>query len=334
MNKQAAERTQPVGRIDPASPEAPSRIISRAGCEFLVAISSEGIRTFGSLPRAIFFTAIVAANVQHITRSAVRTWRYAGLDQLAPDSERRPVSILGLSQSLRKPFETTRENVSVLIGEGLVVKAEGGVIVPSEVLLSEKIAALHDRHWETFCNMIAQLRLLGFDFSVVLGEAAASSTVVIEDGFTPLMPPQLPLHLVSRVVSEFYLSGAVEANAQHGDDWVIGQVSTGFIPLNSADWRLKPEEAWRYARAESGMPDHLQRPVSVAGVARLTGLGEKLVRRKANELVAAGRLTRNGSGFLVSPDYMTGPEIRAGAAAIVSAFYRMVYDLTALGVRL
>ena len=292
-----------------------------------------GIQAFGSLPRAIFFTAIVAANVQHITRSAVRTWRYAGPDQIPPDSERRPVSILGLAQSLQKPFETTRQNVNALIAEGLVVKVEGGVIVPSRVILSQAIAALDDRRWDIFCEMIATLKALDFDFSVVLGEAAASSALVVEDDFSPSPHDQSPRRLVNRILSEFYLSIAVEGNAPHGDDWVTGQVSIGFILLNSAAWRLKPQHAWLYARADSPMPVSLQVPASVAEVARLSGLNEKLVRRKAYQLVEAGRLTRTGSGFLVNTDYMNGPQIKAGAAAIVSAFYRMSYELNALGVR-
>ncbi|WP_298163340.1 hypothetical protein [Brevundimonas sp.] len=334
MIDRGVERSWPAGRIDPDSPEAPSRVISRAGCEFLLAISAEGIRTFGSLPRAIFFKAIVTANVQHITRSAVRTWRYARLDQIAPESERRPVSILGLAQSLHRPFETTRENVNALIGEGLVVKKEGGVIVPTEVLLSDLVVAMDDRLWRSFCEMIASLKSLNFDFSVVLGEAVESSAVVIQDHFMPSLSTRSPRRLVSRVISEFYLGSAVEANAQHGDDWVMGQVSTGFIMANSAAWRLDPEQAWLFSKAKSPMPDSLQAPASIAQVARLTGLGEKLVRRKAHDLVDAGRLTRLRGGFLVSIDYMNGPEIRAGAAAIVSAFYRMIRDLKALGVRL
>ena len=334
LNEQPAEGTRPGGRIDPASPEAPSRVISRAGCEFLLELSAHGTRAFGSLPRAIFFTAIVAANVQHITQSAVRTWRYAGLDQVPPDSERRPVSILGLSQSLGKPFETTRENVNALIGEGLVVRADGGVIVPSDVFLLEKVMALEDRIWTTFGEMVARLKGLGFDFRTVLGAAAASSAIKFEDDALLPTPVQSPRRLVSRIISQFYLTSAVEANAPHGDDWVKGQVSIGFILLNSAAWRLRPEQAWLYSTSESPMPEGLQVPASIAEVARLTGLGEKLVRRKAYELVDAGRLSRSGSGFLVDAAYMNGTETRAGAAAIVSAFYRMIYDLTALGVRL
>ena len=115
---------------------------------------------------------------------------------------------------------------------------------------------------------------------------------------------------------------------------MTGQVSIGFIVLNSAAWSLNPEKAWRYSRADSTTPDHLRRPATIADVVRLTGLGKELVRRKTHELVDAGRLERTADGFLVSPDYMNGPEIRAGAAAIVGAFYRMIYDLTALGVQL
>lgn len=309
-------------------------MISRAGCEFSLAVSEAGIQAFGNLPRAIYFTAIVAANVQHVTRSAVHSWRYAGLDQILPDSERRPVSILGLAQSLKKPFETTRENVNALIRDGLVTKVDGGVIVPSAVIRSEAIMALEDRRWDIFCDMIAKLRALNFDFSVVLGEAADLSPLVVEDDFTPPTTSQLPRYLVSREIAEFYLSIAVDADAAHGDDWVTGQVSIGFILLNSAAWRLNPEHAWLYSKADSLMPESLQVTTTIAEVARLTGLGEKLVRRKAQYLLDGGRLMRAKGGFLVNIDYMNGPQIKAGAAAIVSAFYRLLYELTALGVRL
>jgi hypothetical protein len=185
LNETLTQPIRPGGRIDPTAPDAPSRVIARAGCDFLLTISSCGVRTFGSIPRTIFIVAIVVANVQHITRSAVRTWRYAGLDQLPPDSERRPVSILGLSQSLQKPFETTRAHVNALVDEGLCIKTAGGVIVPSEVLLSEKVAALEAVLWEAFWEMIANLKSIDFDFSVVLGDASASSALVVEDHFEP-----------------------------------------------------------------------------------------------------------------------------------------------------
>ena len=97
------------GRIDPTSPDLASRVIIRAACDFLLVASAEGVRNYGTLKRAMLMTAIMVANVQHITRSAVRNWRYASLDQIPPDSERRPVSILSLAQSVDTPFETARE---------------------------------------------------------------------------------------------------------------------------------------------------------------------------------------------------------------------------------
>ena len=333
LNEMLIQPLRQGGRIDPTSPAAPTRIIIRAACDFLLAISVEGARTFGSIPRAVILTAIAVANVQHIMRSAVRTWRYAGLDQIPPDSERRPVSILGLSQSLQKPFETTRAHVNALIDDGLCIKTAGGVIVPSEVLLTPKVAALDAAVWETFWKMISDLRSLDYDFSTVVGEAAKSSTLVVEEDFHLPSPTQPPRRLVSRVISELYLSATVEANAPHGDDWVTGQVYIGFVTLNSAGWSLKAEHAWRYSRVDTPPPDHIRTPASIADVARHTGLGKELVRRKAHELVDAGRLDRTPGGFLVSMDYIQGPQNRAGGAALVAAFYRMIYDLNALGVQ-
>ena len=310
------------------------RIIVRAACYFLLAGHREGIRSYGSLRRAMCMTAIIVANVQHITRSSVRTWRYAGLDQIPPDSNRRPVSILSLSQSLRKPFETTRAHVNTLVRAGLCIKTPTGVIVPTEVLLSDKIAAFEAVLWDAFWDMIAKLRGLGFDFRAVLGDAAASSALVMDGHFNETDPNHPPRRLVSRVMSEFYLNASVEATAPHSDDIVISSVSTAYMLLNIAEWSLKAEEAWRYSRVDTPPPDHVRNPASIADAARLTGLDRELVRRKTHELVAAGRIERTAAGYLASMDYMQGPESRAGADAIVTAFYRMIYDLTALGIRL
>ena len=279
-------------------------------------------------------TAIVVANVQHITRSAVRTWRYAGLDEIPPDSERRPVSILSLSQSLRKPFETTRAHVNALVRDGLCIKTATGVIVPSEVLLTEKVAASDVVLWNAFWEMIANLKSLGFKFDAVLGNGSGDSTLVVEDQFAASNSTQPPRRLVSRVMADFYLNAIVEATAPHREVWVISTVSSAVMSLNSLAWTLKADEAWRYARADTPPPDHLRTPATIAEVCKVTGLGKELVRRKLIELIDAGRVDRAAGGFLINMDYMQGPETRAGGAAIVTAFYRMIYDLTALGVEL
>ena len=168
----------------------------------------------------------------------------------------------------------------------------------------------------------------------MIGDAAKSSTLVVEEDFHIPSVTQPPRRLVSRVISEFYLNATIEANAQQGDDWVRGPVYVGFVILNSAGWSLKAEHAWRYSRVDTPPPDHIRTPASIADVARLTGLSKELVRRKAHELIDSGRLDRTPDGYLVSMDYIQGPQNRAGGAALVTAFYRMIYDLTALGVQL
>ena len=188
-------------------------------------------------------TAIVVANVQHITRSAVRTWRYAGLDEIPPDSERRPVSILSLSQSLRKPFETTRAHVNALVRDGLCIKTATGVIVPSEVLLTEKVAASDVVLWNAFWEMIANLKSLGFKFDAVLGNGSGDSTLVVEDQFAASNSTQPPRRLVSRVMAEFYLNAIVVATAPHREDWVFSRhvpEQFGLDPQGGRGLALRP----------------------------------------------------------------------------------------------
>ena len=334
MNKALIHPPGLSARVDPTSAEVPTRIICRAACDFMLAGQADCVRSHGSLRRGFFMMAIGVANVQHITRAAVRTWRSTGPDQIPPDSERRPVSILSLSQSLRKPFETTRAHVNALVRDGLCVKSPAGVIVPAEVLRSEKIARSESVLWEAFWAMIASLRSLEFDFRAVVGDAAAPAPPIIEDPFRTSDQLPIPRPIVSRLICEFYLNAIVEATAAHKEDWVISTVSTAVMSHNSAAWALQAEESWRDSRADTPPPDSLRTPATITDVVRLTGMGKELVRRKLQELGDAGRVVRTPSGFLIDMDYMQGPESRAGGAAIVTAFYRMVYDLTALGVQL
>ena len=127
-------------RVSPTAPLAPSRIIVRASTDFVVRGVAASVRCFGTVRRATIFCAIVAANVQHITRSAEQTWRYARRGELVPDHERRPVNMNSLAASLALPWETTRRHVHGLVDEGLCLKVDGGVIVPADALKSERIA--------------------------------------------------------------------------------------------------------------------------------------------------------------------------------------------------
>ena len=232
------------------------------------------------------------------------------------------------------PSRQPARTLTCLVRDGLCIKTPTGVIVPTEVLMSEKVTLSDAAQWTAFWKMINELKSLDFDFAAVLGSGSALSALVLEEHFQAAASTQPPRRLVSRVMSEFYLNAIVEATAPHREDWVISTVSSAVMSRNSATWSLKADEAWRYARADTPPPDHLRTPATIADVAKLTGLGKEMVRRKLLELISAGRVIRAPDGFLINMDYMQGPESRAGGAAIVTAFYRMIYDLTALGVAL
>lgn len=304
-----------VGRIDPSSPEVPTRVIVRIACDFLLGIEADGIRRLGSIQRDIILTAIIVANVQHITRSAIRSWRYARLDQVPPDSERRPVSIRGLSQSLNIPFETTRAHINALISDGLCIRADHGVVVRSDVLLSGRSNESGDFLWDSFWEMIEKLRSIDFDFNVVIG--AEYSNLMIEETFSPSDVTTLPRRIISRVISDFYVTAIVEAIAPHGDDMNTGAIFASFMILNSKSLSLDAEMAWQYSTADTTPPDHIRAPATITDVAKRLGLNHELVRRKTHDLLAAGRLERRGRGFLVSMTHMQGENSRAGGAAIV-----------------
>jgi len=85
----------------------------------------------------------------HLEAVHITTWRQQGA---AADSDRRPVSMMAISNSRRLPYETVRRHSSRLVERGLWVRADrNGLIVP--------VAALRDMTAEA--GPVVQL-ILGF----------------------------------------------------------------------------------------------------------------------------------------------------------------------------
>ncbi len=310
------------------------RLISRTTCDFFITLAADGVRNHGNLRRAVLLRAIMIANVEHITRAAVRSWRHAGQDQNPADTEPRPVSILSLSQSMQTPFETTRQHVIALEREGFCCKTPAGVVVPPEVLKSERMIESEAVRWEAFWGMISAFRALDFDFSMILGDAVSRDQRTDMENFCESPSLMMRRSTIASVISEFQVNCAVYANAPQDHDWMDGHVYTAIIALNNAVWSLDKGKAWRYSRADTPPPENLRKPASIADAARLTGHGKELVRRKIHDLEKAGRIERRNSGFVATINHLLGPENTTATLVIVKAFYRMIYDLTALGVRL
>lgn len=103
----------------------------------------------GELLPALISLAIVQANVAHLEQDPA----FREVDQLPPDSARRPVSILALANGLGLPYETTRRHVEKMIASGRCARVKGGVIVPTAALDT-------DRHREMVVTNLANLRRL------------------------------------------------------------------------------------------------------------------------------------------------------------------------------
>jgi hypothetical protein len=320
-------------RIEPTSPSAPSRVIVRASADFMVQGFAEGIRTYGNMRRVIIMTAILVANVQHITRSATRNWRYARLDDIPPDEERRPVSIKGLAESLGSPFETTRAHVNALIESGICAKVDGGVVVPSHVLASEKVAASNVVLWESFWAMIAGLKAIDFDFAAVTGRRDLDSALVVEPGFTPVAAIEAPRRLVARVTAEFYLNAILGGSIALDGDWTATALFGAIMSMNTETMARDAATAWAYSRADTPPPDSVRRPATIREAADRLGLDKESARRYVHAMVRNGQLTRGDKGYYASMAHMQSPRGRRAATEMTKAFYRMIYDLSALGLR-
>ncbi|MGQ0582306.1 MAG: hypothetical protein ACT4O6_10250 [Reyranella sp.] len=81
----------------------------------------------GDLLRGLVYMAIWTANVKHITNTAPAETR-----TVLPDEQRRPVSALAISNSLRLPYETVRRHANGLLKDGICLRVgRGGLVVPA-----------------------------------------------------------------------------------------------------------------------------------------------------------------------------------------------------------
>lgn len=95
----------------------------------------------GDFVRGLVFFAIVRASVAHLNASGALNERAPG--GLFPDALRRPVSILGVSQFLSIPYETTRRHVTRLVEDGYCRRlGSRQFVVDSATLARPEIDAL------------------------------------------------------------------------------------------------------------------------------------------------------------------------------------------------
>ena len=109
----------------------------------------------GDLLRGLVFSAIWTANVKHVINTAT-----AATQAVLPDDQRRPVSILAISHSLRLPYETVRRHAIALEKAGICRRVgRQGMVVPASEHL--KLAAGTVQAHGMLTGLLAELRRAG-----------------------------------------------------------------------------------------------------------------------------------------------------------------------------
>ncbi|MDO9246165.1 MAG: DeoR family transcriptional regulator [Phenylobacterium sp.] len=119
----------------------------------------------GDITAALVFAAVVEANVGHLATNPQSTAQLTTLVRLPPDELRRPVTGVALAATLGIPNETVRRKVKGLIEQGLLVRVDGGLIVPTQVMASEKMTRLTRASFLNLRRLFIQLRRIGVDLS-------------------------------------------------------------------------------------------------------------------------------------------------------------------------
>jgi hypothetical protein len=109
----------------------------------------------GDLLNGLVFTAIRAANVQHIANTVPASNR-----DLLPDSDRRPVSIAAISDSMRLPYETVRRHAAKLVREGKCIRVGRRGLMAPEIAFRQMTVQANLVH-KLAMSFLAELRSAG-----------------------------------------------------------------------------------------------------------------------------------------------------------------------------
>ena len=112
----------------------------------------------GDVLALLVFTGVWTSNTAHLRDSRDR---YAGLYDVPPDSQRRPVSEEDLNRLLCIPRDIQDRYVAALIGAGLVERVGGGLVAPAAVFTRPVMLQGANEIYARLVEMMARLRQVG-----------------------------------------------------------------------------------------------------------------------------------------------------------------------------
>lgn len=108
----------------------PIRAVSRIAGAYVLRVV-ELLATFGSVADSIITMEVFRSNTEHLPHAARGG---PGFDDMVGDEHRAPISVGALARRVGMPPETVRRHAARLEAVGVLVRVEGGLIVPSRFL--------------------------------------------------------------------------------------------------------------------------------------------------------------------------------------------------------
>ncbi|MDP2212984.1 Lrp/AsnC family transcriptional regulator [Phenylobacterium sp.] len=236
---------------------------------------------------ALLVATIIQANVDVATSGLDEQMAFGPLDRPPPDMARRRVSISRVADSLDLRFETVRRRVNRLKAKGVIVADSAGVIVPESYFRTPANAAT-----VTAIDALAALtyrRLADLDYFA--GRPLPSP---------PCHPSEHPYRAVARYFMNYALRVGGEMRLLCGDYMNLLLV-LNLSYLNTVDLGD--------ARAPSTdtdgaplIPDSEKTPISIAALARESGVPFETTRRRLAKLAENDICRVVGGGYIVPAD--------------------------------
>lgn len=117
----------------------------------------------GDITSALVFAAVLEANVGHLGGSPSSLAALDTAMRAPPNTMRRPVTGVALAATLGIPNETVRRKIKGLIDQGMLVRVDGGLIVPTELMAGERMTRIFRASYLNLRSLFSHLQRIGID---------------------------------------------------------------------------------------------------------------------------------------------------------------------------
>lgn len=232
----------------------------------------------------MLMSGVFTGNVQHIDSTPEGTRRYLAPGSV-PNELRRPVNAMSVAASVGIPRETARTRIKTLIGNGILIESDAGVVLSTDGIGNGPILKVLPGYLGAIDAFLTDLRSI--------------SACGLKPGNNFSEPLWTLGGAVLRLGCAHVLRTTNAAQALQPDaPFVTKYVFAALSHLVGLDFRL--DETPPATSEETGPFGWELQPVSGAAVARYTGLPDETVRRHLHQLGATATVIRNRDGYDVN----------------------------------